>query len=272
MWGFDNPEQKTILMPVTITVSDVRTALYQAAGGASAAGDGAPSTALLGQWFHEALERLVGDDPRTSARAALADVEPDLNVWKRVLLERAYTGSVGPQLMQCRAGLQEVTPQVLSFRQALQAACDWLAELSWSEQAERTAPRATPSPLWQTLAQCLATEVRLTCELREPGWTDSVLLVGVADAVLKLASTGRWCVIEFKLGQTSPEADLGQACLYHLMLSAQEDNFGEGTLALISFRPERHEQLFAADALASARQRLIKLIGRLAGVAPVGQE
>ena len=282
-------------MPVTITVSEVREALYRAAGAQSARGDGSPSLAVLGQWFHEAVGWLVTEHGGTSPLAVLAEVDEDLDVWKQTIVERAYSQFVGPRLTGHHAALHDVAPQVLSFWQAMQAVCHWLAELAWSVRAQRP-PRGASRPApWQTLAEWLTTEEPLSCELREPGWSDSVRLVGVADAVVRLADTGTsadtdngdtnpkrprgnaWCAIEFKLGQTSPEADLGQVCLYHLMVSSAEaahaagedlsrDSFDTGTLALISFRPERHEQLFDAAALASARRRLVDLIGKLAGV------
>ena len=229
-------------MSVTITVSDVRDAIYRSAGGASTAGIGAASTALLGRWFHESMSRLVGADPAANASAALTDAEPDLPAWKRGLVEHVYATSVGPRLARHRSALHEVAPQVLSFWQAMQAACHWLAELSWNVDSTPSSRREAKSAPWQTLATWLATEEPLTCELREPGWSDSVRLVGIADAVLRPAQTGHWCVIEFKLGQTSPEADLGQACLYHLLLTSREatdaanSRAGSGTLALVSFR------------------------------------
>ncbi|MFM9961637.1 MAG: DNA translocase FtsK [Planctomycetaceae bacterium] len=266
-------------MSVTITVSEVRTALYQASGSASGGG-GARSTALLGQWFHEVIRALVGHDPHASLAAALADAEPDLDAWKKTLIAHVYTTQVGPRLTRQQAALHEVTPEILDFWQAIQAACHWLAELSWTVHHTDSARSAVGERKWQTLAECFATEEPLMCELREPSWSDSVRLVGVADAVLRPLTAHHWCALEFKLGQTSPEADLGQACLYHLMLSHAEAagavgkssaTDDQGTLALISFRPERHEQLFSAAALASARQRLIELIGQLAGVADSSQ-
>ena len=260
-------------MPVTITVSEVREALYRAAGGPSAAGGGIPSTAQLGRWFHECIGQLVGNDPQATPLAALDEVEPDLDVWKKTLVDWAYSKFVGPRIMQQRAALQNVAPQVLAMWQATQAACHWLAELSWSIRSTKKTRLSERTSAWATLTGMLATEEALTCELHEPGWSDSVRLVGIADGVLRLADTGRWCALEFKLGQTSPEADLGQACLYYLMLSSKEvtratnDFAGNGgALALVSFRPERHEQLFDAAKLTSTRQRLIELIGKLAGV------
>ena len=256
-------------MTVIITVSDVREALYQAAGGAAASGGGSPSLPMLGQWFHEAIGKCVGNDSSRGWLAGLAEVEPDLDVWKQTLVERAYSQFVGPRLTRERAVLHDATPHVVSFWQAVQAACHWLAELSWSARSAQASRSAKPLAPWSSLAGSFATEVPLTCELCQPGWSDNVRLMGIADAVVRLAPSGAWCAIEFKLGQTSPAADLGQACLYHMLLSAAHANGGgvdAGTLALVSFRPQRQERVFAATELAVARQRLLDLIGKLAGV------
>jgi S-DNA-T family DNA segregation ATPase FtsK/SpoIIIE len=283
-------------MPVTITVSEVRRALYLAAGAQSAGGDGSPSVGVLGQWFHDAIGWLVEERQGVNTLAILADVDEDLEIWKQTLVTRAYSQFVGPRLTAHHAAFHDLAPQVLSFWKAMQAACQWLAELAWSvrpPRATRTGSRPAP---WETLAEWLSTEEPLSCELKEPGWSDSVKLIGIADAIIRLkgltTSGGSmrhqaWCAIEFKLGQTSPAADLGQACLYHLMLSAANEQSAspgaehsvadDGMLALISFRPERHEQLFDAASLASARPRLVDLIGKLAGVdstqivAPLGK-
>lgn len=272
-------------MPVTVTVSEVRESLYRAAGSQSARGTGAPSIAVLGQWFHEAIGWLVNERNGRSSLAVLADVDQNLDVWKQTLVTRVYTQFVGPRLTGHQAALQDVGPQVLSFWQAIQEACHWVAELAWSlrsGKSSRAHPRPTP---WKTLSEFLSTEEPLSCEIREPGWHDSVRLTGIADAIVRLTNppgaastpvesgrTAAWCAIEFKLGQTSPAADLGQACLYHLMLASQGNSNGtdtwDGTLALVSFQPERHEQLFDAAALATARSRLIDVIGKLAGVDP----
>lgn len=264
-------------MTVTITVSDVRAALFAAARTAGASGPGAPSTALLGQWFHEGFGQLLGDEPQTNALAALEDVEPDFGTWKRALADHAYSMCVGPRLTRHQAALHDVAEHVLGYWQATRALCDWLVELAWAARSERASRREAQTPPWQRLTDWIATEEPLSLELREPGWSESVQLVGSVDALLHLGDVGQWCAIELKLGQTRPEVDLGQACLYHLMLSAADgaghptDN--AGTLALVSFRPERHEQLFRASELTSARQKLIDLIGSLAGVvSPQPQE
>ncbi|MGQ0633700.1 MAG: FtsK/SpoIIIE domain-containing protein [Planctomycetaceae bacterium] len=261
-------------MPVAITVSQVRQALYQAAGGSRALGDGAPSTAVLGQWFHDGLAFLVDNESGAGPLARLGEIDAKLDLWKDALVHDVYSQIVGPRLTKGLASLHESAPQVLAYWQAMQQACHWLAELAWGMRPERPSRRSPPPVPWLALSDWIATEVPLTCVLREPAWSDSVRLVGVADAIVRMSGTGAWCAIELKLGQTSPEADLGQACLYHLLISAAgerpegaaADSHDAGTLALVSFRPERHERLFSAAELGTAKKRLINLIGELAGV------
>lgn len=264
-------------MPVTINVSQVCDALYFADSPEAVRGPGAPSTTILGQWFHEGIRRLVSAGTEPPLLRVLAEVEPDLALWKKTLTETIYANFVGPQLTRQQAALSGMTPQVLSFWQAMQSACDWIAELTWTIQNQKVSHRHPIRAPWQTLSDWFSTEESLTCTFSEPGWTDSVCLVGIADAVVRLAASGNWCAIELKLGRTSPAIDLGQACLYHLMLTAaeqarqKETPFARpvqdvGTLALVSFHPERHEQLYTAAQLADSRSKLINLIGAVAGV------
>jgi DNA segregation ATPase FtsK/SpoIIIE-like protein len=112
-----------------------------------------------------------------------------------------------------------------------------------------------------------AAEEPLRWELRDDGWTDAVVLTGVADAVFRAPGGSEWCLIELKTGRTAPEADLAQACLYHQMLSAS-GAAANGALALLSFEPRKHERLFTAEELAHVQERLRHLIGRMAGVLP----
>lgn len=256
-------------MPVIVTVSDVRQELYRANQGRAEAGTGAPSTALLGTWFHEGLGFLIGANEASSPLRGLADLEQDLEVWKKWLVDLAYERFVGPKLTAAQAGLQTSGIRVRTFWHAMQQACHWLAGLSWELKPERASRRSEQPAPWESLADLMTTEEPISCVFREPGWSDSVQLVGIADAVLRLKKTGAWCAVEFKLGQTNPVADLGQACLYHLLLStsvvSQTDHSGE-SLALVSFTPEKREELFPASKLMHARTALIELLGTLAGV------
>lgn len=272
-------------MSVTLTVSQVRDALYRADGMTDARGDGAASTAILGTWFHEGLGWLVGNTEPGSPLAMLGEVDDDLEVWKKTLVEQTYARFVGPRLTQENAALHDVALQVGSFWQAMQAACHWVAEMTWRLAQERKSFREKLRAPWQELSACISTEEPLVCEIREAGWSDSVRLIGIADAVVRRADSGAWCAIEIKLGRTSPAVDLGQACLYHMILSSAATADGNsptavnveslGSLALVSFQPELRERVFSAQDLKIVKQRLLDVIGKLAGVtesAPVKVE
>jgi len=266
-------------MAVTLTVSEIRDALHQA-DRATGAESALATTGLLGRWFHEGLSFMVSRDAAAGLLAVLAAGPADLESWKSTTRARVYEQIVGPRLTRHGALLQESASQVLVFWQALQAAADWFAELAWRVQSEWQRGRqgvgsvgrwGVEQPVWRQLAECFDSEVPLECELSDPGWSDAVRLVGIADWVCRPAGVDRWCVVEFKTGVRSPEADLGQACLYHLILGELCRSRGlalgdSGALALIRFTPERDELLLTAEQLSAVRGHLLALIGRLAGV------
>ncbi|WP_459556686.1 DNA translocase FtsK [Lacunimicrobium album] len=257
-------------MPVTLTVSQVRDALYQGER-AEASTDGATTTAMLGRWFHEGLNFLVSNESSESPLFALSQSETDLTTWKALLVDRVYEQFVGPRLTRHCVTLQESPSKVVAFWQAMQAACHWVAELCWTLHVNSSSRRRNVVAPWSQLSESFETDVFLECEFTDPGWSDSVRLTGIADAVVRLTSADIWCVVEFKTGKTSPQTDLGQACLYHMMLSAIESSrlgkqVDSGKLALISFTPERQESFFSSYELTEALQKLRDLIGRLAGV------
>lgn len=263
-------------MPVTISVSEVRDALYRADGMSQGAGQGTPSAAILGTWFHEGLSFLVRNTGPDSPMGMLASVDADVDLWKETLVAQLYSKFVGPRLTQQQSSLHDFAPQVIAFWHAMSAACHWVADLIWELAQERKSSRQKLLAPWEQLSDCISTEESLALVLRAPGWSDSVRLVGIADAIFRLAESGAWCAIEFKLGRTSPAVDLGQACLYHLILSSISESRGAAnslpndqslkSLALISFQPDRHELFFTEVQLRQAHQRLIELIGKLAQV------
>lgn len=257
-------------MPVTISVSQIRDALYQGERNLQPS-TGETTSALLGQWFHEGLTQLVTNSTQESPLRHLADVDNDLTTWERTLIQQSYEQFVGPKLSQHRAGLQQSSREVLNFWIAIQEACKWISGICWSLKPNRRTRHLTVTPPWSFLSSVINTNEPLVCELREADWSDSVRLTGIADAVVRLNSTGAWCLLEFKTGETSPVADLGQACLYHMILSKNADLESQemsevGDLALISFRPERQEQIYSGQKLYDVRKKLLDLIGALAGV------
>lgn len=244
-------------MAVTLQVREVRAEIYKSAGGTQSAGAGAASNKLLGRLFHEAFAELVGVDARRNFHAAIDDAESTLCDWRMALIRHTYQKLIGPRLRHHQAELNLTPELVLTFWDAAQELCRWLAELLWQAN-ERGAK------LDGTL---ITAEQPLRWELRDDEWTDAVVLTGIADAICRVPDKPDWCVIELKTGRTAPEADLAQACLYHQMLAASGIQ-ANGALALVSFQPSRHEQLFTAEKLGTAHQTLRALIGKMAGVLP----
>ncbi|MBO0724456.1 MAG: hypothetical protein J2P52_02560 [Blastocatellia bacterium] len=242
-------------MAITLQVSDVRAEIHRSAGGRR--GAGASSTALLGRIFHEVFADLVGADARRNFHAVIDEAENSLDEWRAALVNHAYQRLIGPRLRAHHAELKFLPEQSLTFWDAAQELCQWLAESLWKAKENGATLNG----------EFCAAEEPLRWELRDDGWTDAVVLTGVADAVFRAPGGSDWCLIELKTGRTAPEADLAQACLYHQMLSASGAGVN-GALALLSFEPQKHERLFAAEELADVQERLRRLIGRMAGVLP----
>ncbi|GIX48308.1 MAG: hypothetical protein KatS3mg131_2519 [Candidatus Tectimicrobiota bacterium] len=91
---------------------------------------------------------------------------------------------------------------------------------------------------------------------------------GTGRPLLRQPATGALCLVELKLGRTSPEVDLCQCGLYHLLLQSDPRwrHAGAPSLALVAFEPERREVIFEPVRLADIQARLKALLGRLAGV------
>lgn len=246
-------------MPVNLSVRQVRDALFQQAAGATGTGDSGASTRLLGTMFHEVFAGLIDAERDTNWLPLLRAERPDLDHWKTTLRDHAYRRLVGGPLTARQAALQESAEQAWLFWEAVCQLCDWIGDLVW---AVHQASGQLPEP-----ADLVQSEQPLEILLQQPGWSDSVRLSGTADAIWRQPGSNTWCVAELKLGQGHEQADLGQACLYHLMLKARAAAAEAGPLALVTFKPRREERLFSAEQLAQAQARLIELIGRLAGVA-----
>src|SRR5215470_3392117 len=100
-------------MAVTLQVSDVRAEIRRSAGGRR--GAGASSTALLGRIFH----------------AVIDEAENSLDEWRAALVNHAYQRLIGPRLRAHHAELNFLPEQSLTFWDAAQELCQWLAELLW---------------------------------------------------------------------------------------------------------------------------------------------
>jgi hypothetical protein len=247
-------------MPVSLSVKQVRDELSRAGG--AEAGSGEAATRLLGALFHEVFADLVGADPAKSGLRVAFEAGADEAVARMV--EHTYRALVGPRLARHQAHLQQTTEQVLVFWQASQNLARWIADLT----VRVVEARRDQALGWEDVAGLIGAEVELSGEIREPGWTDSVSLVGIADAILHVPGRAGFCAVELKLGRARPVVDLGQAALYRLIAARTATAPGAGALALLRFSPEPEEILIEAPHVAEAEARLLDLIAKLAGVAP----
>lgn len=242
-----------------VTVSQVRAALYWAAGGPAGAGEGTPTLPLLGRLFHQTFGALAGPDPAGNLVRPLEQADARLDHWKLSLRRHTYAQHVAPALVAHEAELRGRTAEVLTFWRAVQELADWLAELMWAQ--DPTARR-----LEQARADVFeGFEREVGVELAEPGWSEPVRLEGRLDALLRQPATGTGCVVELKTGRTAPDADLCQAALYRMLL-AREGR--DGPVAVVAFEPGRHEMRFEPERMRDAERALLALVGRLADVVP----
>ncbi len=251
-------------MPRVLSVSEVRRQLYWAAGGPESAGGGEPTVALLGSLFHQLFEQLTGPDARVNLIAPLQLADATLESWRQALATHAYGTFVAPALSTHQANLQSRGAEVIAYWTAVKALCDWVAAVLFEQRAHG----ALESNRAQIFA---AAEHDISAELSDPSWSDTVILQGRADSIVAQRGTGRRCVVELKLGRTAPEADLLQACLYHLLLE-RDARQTTSHLALMAFEPALHEYLFEASQLDNAQQKLKALVWRLAGGGPIAAQ
>jgi hypothetical protein len=245
-------------MPRVLPVSEVRNHLYWAAGGPEGAGAGEPTVALLGSLFHQLFGQLTGPDPRVNLVGPLQMADATLPSWQQALTTHAYKSFVAPALGAHQATLQAHSAEVIAFWAAARSLCDWLAAVLFEQRGSGEGLEAIRG---RTFA---AAEQEVSAELSDPSWSDTVMLQGRADSILAQRGTARRCVVELKLGRSAPEADLLQACLYHLLLGVGGGD-AVSHLALMTFEPALREHLFEARQLVEAEARLKALVWRLAG-------
>ena len=247
-------------MPVELHVRQVRDEILRALGGPLYGLPNA-STRVTGTLFHEIFAELIGPDPRLHAAAALAGGSTALEEWRAALREHIYKLLLGPRLRANQAAIQPATRELLDLWKSLEELARWLAGIlykAWQKGTFSVSSEDGSASLF------LSPEHSISWLLEEPGWTDSVRISGVADALLRLPGTDRWCVVELKTGNSAREADLAQACLYYQMLAASERT--PGALAVVHFRPRLEEKVFAPGDLKTLETRMKAVIGRLAGV------
>ena len=254
-------------MTVHLSVADVRAALAEASG-ADGAGKGEPATALLGRLFHDTFADLVGVDPLRSGLRVIVEGSAETGRRNEQLVEHTWQRLLAPRLRRNAAVLQDSAAEVMTLWRATKNLAAWLSGIV----AELVAHSPGLSAHWERVEPLLRAEVPLQCEIREPGWKESVRLVGYADSVLRVPGREAFCAIELKLGRAMPAVDLGQAALYYVMLARSaptpKSEARRSGLAMVRFSPGLDEHVVEAAALGGAVEQLVQLIGRLAGVLP----
>lgn len=242
--------------PVDLAVSRLRDALWLA----SSNGDGAANGpgALCGMIFHETMAGLLKGAQSwhgVLTRESLEDHE--------MLRRHAYDRLVGPRLTRHETGLTQSGREALWMWNAVGEACHWLVSVLVAARDKEWIRYDAAAEKWVGAEVVLTSEKPLAREFFREGWTAPVRVHGYADAVLRDPESGRWCCIEFKLSESGGALDVGQAALYQMLLEGD----GNSDVALVRFLPERSERLLSASDLEPARESLIGLAGRLAGVA-----
>jgi DNA segregation ATPase FtsK/SpoIIIE, S-DNA-T family len=256
----DKEGDKEDLFLAQLSISEIRSELLRAVGDYGAAGS--RSNAPAGTLFHGVLTGLMGPNGWQAA------LEPGELADPRRLVRHVYDNLLGPRLTEMQAVLRESGAEAMDLWEAVQANCTWLCRLLAAAEQRGIIRYDHQQRAWSGAERLCQPELELTWEVREPHWTAPVRVYGVADALWKNSESGRWCVLEYKLGRPRPEADLAQACLYHCMLSASGLSSGTGALAVITFGPEMTEQFYQSAELSEAQSALRALIGRMAKVLP----
>ena len=260
-------------MSVALQVSDVRREIYYGSGGPAATDHGAPSDVVLGKLFHHTLGSLLSHESDANLGSVLSGEGGSIDDWTNDLVDHVYHRLVGPQLLQRHAAIDGSGSAVLSFWTAVREACHWLAEIFWDHRERaRRADDASTFRAEAILAEWFSPEQPLRATLSDPTWSQDIVLTGIADTIIRV-SEDRWCVLEYKLGRTSPEADLAQAALYHLMIrngvSDASSPSSDQSLALIGFLPHKKERVFRGEQVHDAQSKLVALLAEMAGVVGV---
>ena len=245
--------------PARVSVSEVRREIYRASG--FAAGEGQPSTELLGTLFHKVFQSLMQPDSSLGWTVAL-DAE-NLQDHQR-LRQHVYANLVGPRLRENQAALQSSAREVLAFWEAIGHLCQYVCQLLTNGVEQGLLRYDTRAHRWTGQDQ-FSVEEELTWLVEDSAWTAPVLVSGVADGVWRNRASKRWCALEVKLGAGSRDADLAQLCRYHEMIRAQTPG-SQGQVALLHFHPELKHETLSEDRIEPVKDKLRALIGRIAGV------
>ena len=243
-------------MPVELSIHDVRKRLLAEGIVLSGSSLRDATVAELGNLFHEMIGAFFLPESPLYVMRLLEDVEDSADEWKARLVDAVYRERIGPMLEANRATLAQFPREVELFWEAVNNLCDWIVGVLLALHKKRGTLLAV-----RDLAEC---ERILRVEIREPKWSDSVVLTGPADAVLHLPETPNWCVVALKTAGIPAEADVGLAALYSLLLSGE--GLPQDPTKVVVFTPQLLEKLVTETELEGVRPGLKAVIGNIAGV------
>ena len=235
-------------MPVKVSVTKIRKKIM--AGVQLTSDENTLSSSLfLCRIFHQVFARLLKKEspffinkiPKTSKQE-----------WEKAVLDHLYKHLVGPVLSKNKNILNDKSRQVIYFWQAVKNMNEWITDLLWTSEKDKIDIFITP-------------EKPLEHKIYKDGWSDSVILTGIADLVIGIQKTSDWCIVELKTGKGCREADLAQAALYHYILSSKTKK-KNGVVSFIRFGPDKKELLFQSSKLIKTQVKIISLIGEIANV------
>jgi len=242
--------------PVILTVSQVRAAL----AAAEPARDPAPATALTGTIFHALAARVFSPNDAGSWQRLGPDGVDSPEAIERHLYHRL----LGPQLERRAAGLHGGSEEVRYLWQAVRGFSRWLSEVLHAARESGQIRYEEAQERWTVAGGFAESERPLAWVVNDKQWRSPVRVEGRLDTVVGHPKRKAWCIIEYKLSRGPSFADLGQLCLYREMLTGEAG--GDGSIALVRFGAEREETLYSGADFSDVRQRLIRLIGKLAAV------
>lgn len=252
------PEAAPDMEAVAVTVSDVRREIWRAAG--APAGDGAGAEA--GRLFHLTAAEALGGESGAAWRNWLDEGRLEAQDAARAYAAALYEAVLGPELAAAAPAFEENPQALLRLWSGTQRFAGWLIGVL-RECRRRGLIEWQGRRGWKGAETLARAETPLVWLVSPPGWRRPVEVRGTLDALFRDPAGGRWMVVEWKLTATAPEAGVAQLCLYHKMLEASGEG---GAAALVSFDPELRQTLLEPERMAEAQQRLMELIGRLAGV------
>lgn len=245
-------------MPVEMHVSDVRKHLLVDGATEASAGDHAVIDAELFVLFQEIVAFCFTPGSPIYLLDVLEDVDPDATAWQSAIVDTIYRRLVGPRLERHRAVWHQCPGEIATLWRAIENLAAWLTKMLLDVRRRHGSLHAA-----RDLIDCAR---QLRVELREPGWRDTVVLHGAADAVLRVPHTHTWCVVLLRAGAegASLKASLAVAALYRLLLSG--GGAAAHDLTMVAFADGFHEKAVSATRLQHAEVRLKEAIGRIAGV------